>query len=48
MLSDYELIEKCLNGNQDYFSELVERYKKLVYSVVNYYIKDREECDPGQ
>ena len=33
-LSDYDLIQKCLNEDKEYFSELVSRYKNLVYSVI--------------
>lgn len=42
-VSDYELIQKCLAGEQHYFEELVTRYKKLVYSVVYNMISDKEE-----
>lgn len=44
-LTDYELITRCLQGDQDSFAELVRRYKKLIYSVVSYYIKDSEEVN---
>lgn len=44
-LTDLELIEKCLMGDQDYFAVLVNRYKKLVYSTVSYYIRDTEEVN---
>lgn len=44
-LTDMELIEKCLGGDQDSYTELVSRYKKLVYSTVYYYIKDSEEIN---
>lgn len=33
-LTDVELIENCIKGNNDYFAPLVSRYKNLVYSVV--------------
>lgn len=42
-LTDIQLIDKCIGGDQDSFAELVSRYKKLVYSTVYYYIKDSEE-----
>ena len=42
-MSDYDLIQKCLAGEQHYFEELVTRYKKLVYSVVYNMISDKEE-----
>ncbi len=41
--TDNELIERSLKGDQDSFAELVSRYKKLIYSVVYYYVKDNEE-----
>lgn len=42
-LTDYELIQKCLAGQQEYFEELVKRYKKLIFSVVYNMINDKEE-----
>ena len=42
--TDLELINECLDGNQDCFSELYERYKNLVYSVVLRMTKDSEEA----
>ena len=42
-ISDSELIKSILSGNQDAFSELVSRYKKLVYSVIFNFINDKEE-----
>ncbi|MCR4435716.1 MAG: sigma-70 family RNA polymerase sigma factor [Clostridiales bacterium] len=44
-VTDYELVQKCLQGDQDSFAELVSRYKKLIYSVVYKFINDREEVD---
>jgi RNA polymerase sigma factor (sigma-70 family) len=44
-VSDLELIEDCLNGNKDKFSELVNRYKKLIYSVVYNMINDKQEIN---
>jgi len=41
--TDYELIQNILEGCQDDFAELVGRYKKLIFSVVQHYFKDREE-----
>ncbi len=32
--ADYDLIKKCLSGQQDAFAGLVTRYKKLVYNVI--------------
>jgi len=42
-LTDYDLIQKCLAGQQECFGELVARYKKLIFSVVYNMINDREE-----
>jgi RNA polymerase sigma-70 factor (ECF subfamily) len=44
-MSDYELIIKCLGGEQQYFEELVTRYKKLIYSVVYNMINDKDEVN---
>jgi RNA polymerase sigma-70 factor (ECF subfamily) len=33
-LSDFELIGKILNEDREYFSELISRYKNLVYSII--------------
>ncbi len=44
-LTDYQLVQKCLDGEQIFFEELVERYKKLVYSVVWNKIKDKQEVN---
>jgi RNA polymerase sigma factor (sigma-70 family) len=43
--TDYELVKECLEGNSDSFSQLVSRYKKLVYSVVCRFTRDNEEAD---
>lgn len=42
-LTDYELIQKCLAGQQWHFEELVTRYKKLIYSIVYNMINDKDE-----
>jgi len=42
-LTGYELIQKCLAGQHEYFEELVTRYKKLIFSVVYNMINDKEE-----
>jgi RNA polymerase sigma factor (sigma-70 family) len=42
-ISDFELIGECLSGKQEAFSELVTRYKKLIYSVVYNMISDKQE-----
>lgn len=44
-LTDYELIELCLKGDNHCFSELVSRYKSLVYSTVLRMTNDREEAN---
>lgn len=44
-LSDYEIIQLCLNGDKDCFSELVSRYKNLVYSIILRMITDSEEAN---
>jgi RNA polymerase sigma-70 factor (ECF subfamily) len=43
--TDMELIEACLEGDQDCFSELVSRYKNLVYSIILRMTKDNEEAN---
>jgi RNA polymerase sigma-70 factor (ECF subfamily) len=43
-LTDYEIIQLCLKGNQDAFAEIVNRYKKLVYTVVYRMINDKEDA----
>ena len=40
--TDYELIADVLGGLDDSFTELVNRYKNLVYSVIFRQIKDKE------
>lgn len=44
-ISDLELVEACLNGDKESFSHLVNRYKKLIYSVVYNMIKDKQEIN---
>ena len=43
-LSDYDLIQKCLNEDKEYFSELISRYKNLVYSVILRMINNKDEA----
>ena len=43
--SDYEIIQMCVNGDNDCFAELVSRYKNLVYSVILRMVNDREEAN---
>ena len=40
--TDMELIESCLQGSQDCFAELINRYKNLVYSIIFRMTKDSE------
>jgi len=42
-LTDYEVIQKCLAGQQEYFEVLVTKYKRLIFSVVYNMISDKEE-----
>jgi RNA polymerase sigma-70 factor (ECF subfamily) len=44
-LTDYELVQKCIKGEHQFFSELVARYKKLIYNVVYNLTKDKKEVD---
>jgi RNA polymerase sigma-70 factor (ECF subfamily) len=44
-ISDTDLIQKCLAGEQEAFAELVARYKKLIYSVVYNMIHDKQEVN---
>jgi hypothetical protein len=44
-VSDVELIDKCLNGNSEAFSELVSRYKRLIYKVVYNIINNEQEVN---
>lgn len=43
--TDYELVRECLEGNTESFTQLVSRYKKLVYSVVCRFSKDNEDTE---
>lgn len=44
-LSDYDLIQMCINDDMNYFSELMTRYKNLVYSVILRMVNEREEAN---
>ncbi len=44
-LTDYELITNCINGDNSFFSELVTRYKNLVYSIILRMTNDSEEAN---
>ncbi len=43
--TDYQLVRECLEGCTESFSQLVTRYRKLVYSVVCKFSKDTEEAE---
>lgn len=46
---DVVIIKKCLSGEKEVFSELVTRYKKLIYNVIYNMIKNKDEvCDIAQ
>lgn len=42
-ISDYALVQESLKGNEDSFSELVRRYKNLVFATVYKILGDYEE-----
>ena len=42
-ISDYALVQKSLKGDEDSFSELVRRYKNLVFATVYKILGDYEE-----
>jgi RNA polymerase sigma-70 factor (ECF subfamily) len=42
--SDFELIDRVLNGNARSFEELVERYRKTVYYMTYRMVHDREDA----
>jgi RNA polymerase sigma factor (sigma-70 family) len=43
--TDSELVSRCLDGDNEAFSELISRYKRLIYSVAYKFSKDNEEVD---
>ena len=45
MLTDLQLINACLAGEQEAFSELITRYKNLVYSIILRMTNDSEEAN---
>lgn len=45
MYSDDEIIEKVLKGNKNIFSELVNRYQKLVFAICFNSVKDAQEAE---
>ena len=44
-MTDVELIDACLNGQQEAFTELVNRYKNLVYSIILRKSNNSDEID---
>lgn len=44
-MTDFELIQKCLQEDNAYFEELVFRYKNLVYSIILRMVNDQEEAN---
>ncbi len=44
-MTDYEIIKKCINGEEDFFEALISRYKNLVYSIILKMINDKEEAN---
>ena len=43
--SDHRLVRECLNGNQDAWSALIDKYKKLIYSIPVKWELPREEAN---
>lgn len=43
--ADIEIIELVLKGNQNAYSELVERYKSFVFTIALRYVKGREDAE---
>ncbi|MCL1843799.1 MAG: sigma-70 family RNA polymerase sigma factor [Defluviitaleaceae bacterium] len=43
--TDYELIRACLEGRQEFFEELVNRYKNLVYSIILRQLRNKDEAN---
>jgi RNA polymerase sigma-70 factor (ECF subfamily) len=44
-LDERALIERCRTGDDSAFSELVDRYKNLVYGIVTRMVSDRAQAD---
>jgi RNA polymerase sigma-70 factor (ECF subfamily) len=42
--TDFEIIQAVLNGNQEPFSELVNRYTNLVFSIIRRQTRDYDEA----
>ncbi len=43
--TDSELVSRCLKGDNEAFSELISRYKRLIYSVAYKFSTDNEEVN---
>ena len=43
--TDFEIIKACLDGDKNCFSEIVSRYKNLVYSIILRMTADRDEAN---
>ena len=43
--SDERLVEECIRGNQDAWSVLIEKYKKLIYSIPVKWQLPREDAN---
>lgn len=41
MISDYELIQQFIKGEESCFEEIIHRHKKKVYSYISLYIRDQ-------
>jgi len=41
LISDYELIQQFIKGEESCFEEIIHRYKKKVYSYISLYIRDQ-------
>lgn len=41
MMSDYELIQQFINGNQSCFEEIINRHKNKVFAYISLYIRDQ-------
>ncbi|MDQ2086680.1 sigma-70 family RNA polymerase sigma factor [Herbivorax sp. ANBcel31] len=44
-ISDINLIKKCIDGDSHAFSELVTRYKKLIYNIIYNIIYNKDEVN---
>ena len=44
-LTDIDIISAVLNGNQQAYAQLVERYQGFVFTLVLRYVKSREDAE---